>query len=229
MEIEIIDNKYVKERLDKYLEFDSDLILNNKNLLIRIFGGAIRDIIAKKEIHDVDILVSSLAFSVVKRIIEEQGYYHHKQLTSKDIQSVYSDIQVICEPHTFIKNNKIIQLIRPRLHSRSIGPNQIKNNKEEYIKNFIELIRNVDLSCCAVSYDGENIYQNYPNSILHCQNNIFIQNKFATMYSQKREIHRKYKLLDRGWKEITNEKIVIRDEKIEYLLNNNQKIIFISE
>jgi hypothetical protein len=224
----MIDKKYIKENLDQYLEFDSDKLFFNSNYLVRVFGGAIRDIIAKKEIHDVDILVSSQSFPIVKQIIEEQGYFYHSQLSKKDIQSIYSDIQVISEPHTFIKNNKIIQLIRPRLSTnRSIGPNHIKkDNEREYIKNFFNLIQNVDFSCCAVSYDGKTIYQNYPNSIIHCQNNVFIENKFALMYSEKRAIHRKYKLIDRGWKEISNSKSIERDEKLQNILNNNEEVIF---
>lgn len=40
--------KIIKSKIDEYLEFDSNLLLQNKNIdLIRIFGGAIRDIIAE--------------------------------------------------------------------------------------------------------------------------------------------------------------------------------------
>ncbi len=35
----------IKEKLDEYLEFDSNELFNFKNSLVRVFGGAIRDII----------------------------------------------------------------------------------------------------------------------------------------------------------------------------------------
>ena len=31
-------------------------------------------------------------------------------------------------------------------------------NQQIYEKSFKDLIRNVDISCCGVSYDGENVY-----------------------------------------------------------------------
>ena len=53
----------IKEKLDEYLEFDSNLLFNRTPIeehsikfkrLVRVFGGAIRDIIAGQKINDVD-------------------------------------------------------------------------------------------------------------------------------------------------------------------------------
>ena len=56
----------IKEKLDEYLEFDSNLLFNRTPIqseyeysikvkrLVRIFGGAIRDIIAGQTINDID-------------------------------------------------------------------------------------------------------------------------------------------------------------------------------
>lgn len=228
----MIDKKYIKQRIDEYLEFDSDILLRptpdtkTPILLIRVFGGAIRDIIAGKEIHDIDILVGSETFNWAKEILKEQGYYYHTHLTTKDIQQMYSDIHVISEPHTMVKNNKVVQLIRPRYLSKR---NNSYTSQREYKLNFIQLIQNVDYSCCAVSYDGDNIYQNFPNSILHCQNSVFITNKNAKMYSEKRALHRKYKLEDRGWNEILDNKQIERDEKINNILEEKISVEFVNE
>jgi DNA-directed RNA polymerase subunit N (RpoN/RPB10) len=81
------------------------------------------------------------------------------------------------------------------------------------------LISNVDLSCCGVSYDGEKIYEDYPNAIVHCQSKVYSVNKSAKMYSERRINHRIHKLRDRGWEEIENKTDVNRDMKINVLFN----------
>ena len=48
-------NKIIKERIDEYLEFDSSEIFLNTDYC-EVFGGAVRDSIAKKDIHDIDFL-----------------------------------------------------------------------------------------------------------------------------------------------------------------------------
>lgn len=207
----VINKNYIKEKLDNYLEFDSDILFNIKenNPLIHIFGGSIRDIIADKEINDIDILVGTQTYPYLKKVIEQQGYILMEKLTGKDIQNLYSNVKVISEPFTFIKGNKIIQLIRPRNQSR-----------KSYKENFINLLQNVDISCCAVSYDGKNIYQNYPNAINHCLNLCYTRNKVALMYSHDRAILRMDKLDRRGWTEVSEKKSINRDLKINELLNN---------
>lgn len=73
----------VKSKLDEYLEFDSDLIFNSLlkegeqlqvKPLVRVFGGAVRDIIANIPINDVDIIVGAKTIKRVNRVLEENGY-----------------------------------------------------------------------------------------------------------------------------------------------------------
>jgi hypothetical protein len=224
----------IKNKLDEYLEFDSSLLLTPipsydtpNNLLIRVFGGAIRDIISGDKINDIDILVGSDTFHWAKKVLKENGYFFQKKLSGKDIQVAYEELKVISEPHTFTKNDKVVQLIRPRLLTNKKG--SFFDKQREYKNNFVNLIQNVDYSCCAVSYDGTYLYQNFPNSILHCQNKVFITNMKALMYSDKRALHRKYKLMDRGWEEIENNKQIERDEKINNLLECKETIDFKNE
>lgn len=229
----MIDNQYIKEKLDEYLEFDSNLLFRPMPnggilsfILMRVFGGAIRDIIAGKEIHDVDILVGSQTFDWAKEILVSQGYHYNPSLTKRDIDKIYTDIKIISEPHTLIKNNKVVQLIRPRYVSIDNKSNNL--SKEEYKKNFVNLIQNVDYSCCAVSYDGYKLYQNFPNSIIHCQNHVFTANKSAVMYSHERAFNRKYKLEIRGWKQIDSIRSE-RNEIIENILKDKGEVIYINE
>lgn len=193
----------IKEELDKYLEFDSSNLICDPDLtnsrylnpaLFRIFGGSIRDIICGDKINDVDIICGSKSIEFIEGILKSNSYNYIESLTPKDLSSIYSDIHIINEPHTWMKGLKIVQLIRP-----AIG---YKMSEEDYKRGLSELVSNVDISCCGVSYDCFELYEDYPNAISHCQNKIFTVNENAKMYSEKRVIHRVSKFTQRGWKEI---------------------------
>ena len=197
----------IKQKLSEYLEFDSDKLFKNKYNLIRVFGGAIRDIIADLPINDVDILCGSKAFKFVEFILENNGYTYFDSLNGKNLQEMYKDIHVINEPHTWIKGTKIVQVIRPTNISSNLT----------YEESFNNLIANVDLSCCGVSYDGQ-LHEDFKNAIIHCQSKVYSVNYYALMYSENRAMHRRVKLQGRGWEEVNNETWVNRDLKINLAL-----------
>ncbi|NBP58141.1 hypothetical protein EBU71_16715, partial [bacterium] len=141
----------IKSRLDDYLEFDSDKLFQNKFNLIRVFGGAIRDIIADQPINDIDLLCGSRAVKFVEFVLEKNGYIYFDYLNGKNLQEMYKDIHIISEPHTWIKGKKIVQVIRPT---------NLKNELT-YEESFNDLIANVDLSCCGVSWDGKTLHEDY--------------------------------------------------------------------
>ena len=203
----------IRQSLSDYLEFDSDELFKSKFNLVRVFGGAIRDILAYQKINDVDIICGSKALKYIESVLEQNGYQYMEMLNGKDLQEMYSEIHIINEPHTWIKGSKIVQLIRPS----NFVSNEIDSSL--YEEGFRDLISNVDLSCCGVSYDGEKIYEDYPNAIVHCQSKVYSVNKSAKMYSEKRINHRIHKLKDRGWEEIENKTDVNRDMKINVLFN----------
>ena len=210
-EMAITQEDKIRKSLSEYLEFDSDELFKSKFNIVRIFGGAIRDIIAGQDINDVDILCGSKAIKYIEMILEKNGYQYMEKLNGKALQEMYSEIHVINEPHTWIKGKKIVQLIRPSLGFQG-------KDEMVYRQGFSELISNVDLSCCGVSYDGENLYEDYPNAIVHCQSKVFSVNMRAKMYSHKRISHRKAKLESREWLEIKNENDLNRDLKINNVL-----------
>ena len=223
----------IKEKLDEYLDFDSNLLFNRTPIqcdggkvkrLVRIFGGSIRDIIAGQKINDVDIIVGAQSSRLVELTLKEQGYTYMESLTPKDLSSVYTDIKVINEPRTWIKGVKIVQLIRPVIRVTR------DSDLRYYEKGFIDLIQNVDISSCGVSWDGENLYENFPNAIAHCQNLSFYVNKRAKMYSRNRSDMRTYKFIQRGWKQIEmDDTAVARDQRIESILSDKPPIDYISE
>ena len=229
----------IKESLDEYLEFDSAELFAGKVIfpgtsmmgyprqkpMVRIFGGAIRDAIAGQPIRDVDMLVGAIAAKTVARILEKNGYYLIESQWGKEIGAMYSEIHVISEPWTFMKGKKIVQLIRPAISikDKSMPPDRI------YEKEFVNLIQNVDISCCGVSWDGKTLYENYPNAISHCINLCFDINRGAKMYSRKRADMRKHKLIERGWNEIETSDAIARDQRIDALLSEKPPIEYKSE
>ena len=234
----------MKEELDKYLEFDSKLLFNNIDInqsgiklrnLTRIFGGAIRDIIAGQAINDIDIIVGAKYCIFTEIILKENGYVYMESLTPKDLNSLYSDISIINEPRTWMKGSKIVQLIRPVIHKKlsdkelKVDSTLIDDDEIHYESGFIDLIQNVDISCCGVSWDGETLYENYPNAILHCQNRIFYVNTKAKMYSYRRASFRKEKLISRGWENIDNLLNTQRDLRIDSILSEKPYIKYTNE
>jgi len=205
----MIEDK-IENKLSEYLEFDSNELFGSKFNLVRIFGGAIRDIISDQPIHDVDILCGSKAVTFIESVLEQNGYQYMETLNGKDLQEMYSEIHVINEPHTWIKGKKIVQLISPSLGF------QYKDTLS-YRQGFTDLISNVDISCCGVSWDGERLHEDFPNAILHCRSRVFSINMEAKMYSNKRIEHRRVKLETRGWKQIRNNTQENRDLKIDFI------------
>lgn len=220
----------IKEKLDEYLEFDSNLLFNRTPIekysiklkrLVRIFGGAIRDIIAGQPINDVDILVAPQSSKLIELTLKEAGYTYMESLAPKDLSSVYTHLQIINEPKTWIKGTKIVQLIKPVIKTTDL---------RYYEMGFVDLIQNVDISSCGVSWDGIHLYENFPNAIAHCQNLSFYINKMAKMYSRQRSSLRRYKFIERGWREIEmNDAAVARDQRIDNLLGDKPAIEFVSE
>jgi hypothetical protein len=209
-EIAVTQEDKIRKSISDYLEFDSDELFKSDFNLVRIFGGAIRDILAEQPINDIDILCGSKALRYIESVLEQNGYQYMEMLNGKDLQEMYSEIHIINEPHTWIKGKKIVQLIRPAFGVEG-------RDEQFYRQGFKDLISNVDFSCCGVSYDGETLYEDFPNAIVHCQNKVFSVNMSAKMYSQKRAQHRKVKLETRGWKEIKDSDSLNRDLKINAL------------
>lgn len=212
----------IKEKLDSYLEFDSSLLFTDP--LIRVFGGAIRDIIADSDINDIDILCGSESCFSLSSLLESKGY-SYLDLSKFDISSLYTDVDAISQPLTYLKGKKMVQLIRPRIVScldyqfpKDDLPYNTISNKKFYSENFVKLISEVDLSCCGVSYDGK-LYENVPYAISHCLLKVF-QVNYGRFYNEKRIPHRKAKLLNRGWEELIGASD-IRDVKINNIIENN--------
>jgi hypothetical protein len=110
-----------------------------------------------------------------------------ENLTGKDLGAMYKDLKIIDEPRTWLnpKNMAIVQLIRP---AGFTAGNPIA-----------AVVQNVDISCCGVSWDGEKLYENHPDAVLHCQT-MHYQTNYAGKMRTDRTNARTWKLDSRGWK-----------------------------
>lgn len=204
-----ISNK-IKNELDSYIEFDSSELFFDRT--VRVFGGAIRDIIAEMTIHDIDIICASKSAIILDSILKEHGYHYVEGLNPKDLSNIYTDIKVITEPKTYIKGIKIIQIIKP---------SGAQSNVYHYIKSIERLISGVDISSCGVSYDGVHLIENVKDSILHCRNKVYQVNYGAQMSNPRRLDHRRAKLDSRGWDIIENGLVGNRDLKIDEIFKTD--------
>jgi hypothetical protein len=184
----------VKHRIDEYLGFNSDELFKTGDPMI--FGGAVRDSIADQEIHDIDIMCGPMTYRNLHEFLLTKDYKYQEGLAPKDISAMYHGIRIIAEPKTYVNSiGRVIQLIRPsNFDEKVVVPKQYKQAIDD-------CIANVDISCCGVSYNGEEVKEHYPNAILHSACKIFSTNANAKMAIKNRLEHRKYKLIDRGWKQ----------------------------
>lgn len=179
-------DKIVEDSLDKYVGFRiKEKIL--KPLECYVFGGAVRDSIANHSF----------------------GYKEIQEFAGIDLTIMYLQSDILL-PYTFMKNDKIIQLIRPR--DSTI---RLKNDSIEFL-NFPPTIRalkdfigSVDLSCCAVGF-SEKVEEFFQDAISDCKQRKF-KETFSKLYS-KRIFIRKQKLMERGWRDYTKHDFIERSE-----------------
>ncbi len=202
----------IKNKLDLYLEFNSDELFKNTDLAV-IFGGAIRDIVSNSDINDIkDIDIMGLPISLLNmsRVLERNDYIQ-VDLIKPDIYSVYKDIKCIFQPTTYInKNGKIVQLIRPS------QINYKERNFDNYKLAFFNLLSNVDLTSSGLFYDGKELYESMHSSYLHCKLKIYEIISTSMMYNQERTMLRFRNLNIKGWKNINkvDKKLLSRTLKI---------------
>ena len=226
--------KKIEQRLSEYIGFDIKEIINEKSDAVHVFGGAIRDIIADKEIHDIDILCLFESMRKIIPVLERNGYYVHNSLTVKDIQSMYSEVHVVIEPITYIKvidnEIRIIQLIRPgqsKMSGNTIH-NYNEKNPAQTLKNYYYLLGQVDMSNCAVHYSYKfGLKESVYGAVQHCKLGIF--EILETQMKTTRFEGRKQKLEKRGWiNSNTNnkqkQKQLLRLKKLDNILDEEYEI-----
>jgi len=175
-------NQKVKIRIDKYLGFSNEEILKNNDAII--FGGAIRDSIANQKINDIDIATLPNSCSKITNILLDNGFEFLDKFSDSVIK-LYENT-FISQPYTFYKEKTFIQLIRPRRPAYTIN-------------DLTHFASQVDLSCCALAFFSDRVFELKQDAIFDCLNMSFSADKQALLYNEERCIKRIEKLKDRGW------------------------------
>ncbi len=164
-----------------------------------IFGGAIRDSIARLPIHDIDVIsFGTSASKLVDQLVNLK--FTQEKTSSMDLQ--YKDIKIIHAPVTLVYNTIKIQIIRP--HFDCIKFTDDYNERKKLIKRLLlDFVGKVDLSPCALAYgitDGEDtVYELYDGALMdafHRRYRVFFEND---LYHRNRIVDRILKLQSRGW------------------------------
>lgn len=211
----------IKDELNKYLEFDSSILFNSTDFIV-VFGGALRDIIAgdSDDINDIDIMCLPKSRNIATDVLLSKGY-KKLQLFTPDLFCLYKDIRCIFEPKTFVKGDKIVQLITPAVYSIDL------HNKSNYSvglimqKNFFTLLKNVDMSSSGVVYDGKCLYESVKGSVDLIKNKKFFTMSDSLMYNKDRLTIRLNNLIYKGWTQLKTKDIVFeRAIKISSIRSN---------
>ncbi len=194
-------------RISKYLNFNVSKIFDVGDY-ISIFGGAVRDSLANKEIHDIDILCLPESALSLSKFLIENGFIQ-VDLYDKVQLEMYNKIHCITEPWTFIKDSKIVQIIKP-------AGSRINPTVGSLLDAYYELLSDIDISACGVFIERDRdgiakLKESHIHAITHCRSGVFEILKNNRMFGEVRTSHRKFKLEKRGWKDISNSNI--KDER----------------
>lgn len=191
----------IKQKLDEYLEFNSDFLFNDKwgdADYACIFGGAIRDIVAgdSDKINDIDILALPRSVTQLYNVLNKFNY-KKIDLVKPNIHELYTDIKFIFEPITLINpNQKIVQIIRPS----QINTKKKIGTFDAMVNAYFRLLTNVDLSSSGLFYDGEDLYESIQGAYTHCKAKVFEELTDAMMFNVTRTFKRKEKLVyEKNW------------------------------
>lgn len=222
----------IEKDISEYLGFHIKEIINNKISNVYVYGGSVRDSIANKKIHDIDILTLTDSMHELIPILVKNGYKKMDRM-KVDILKMYKKVSIIYEPHTYYKviDNDIryVQLIRPG-YSKFLKTNNYsfsskkdqRSDSKDNIDNLFYVMSQVDLSNCAVNYSYNlGLKETYYGAVLHCRNNCF--NILDTEMNVPENISLRIKKFNgRGWKEITEkeENKLVRMKKMNTLIDD---------
>ena len=127
------------------MEFDVSILYESPNYkdFVNIYGGCLR--ISYLVEHIIFQILTSChlvhVFNHIAPILVANGYILDKY-TSREMVDAYSHVRkVIFEPINYRKGHKVVQLIRPCEYGG--------NTYLHRLKSIIDLISNVDISCCG--------------------------------------------------------------------------------
>lgn len=202
-------NETIHDKLTQYLTFNVNQIFNVSEYAY-IFGGSVRDIIAKQNINDIDILyfnnsnINNLAklhnlliandykiLSSNENNSQYNGYYSQYNISDNTNNTV--DISV----RTYFKSYRKVQLIEtPYLLDESIYN---KESQENQIKNIEYVLTQVDLSSSGVYFYNNEFAESISGAYTDCTKKQFRLMPQNAMYHPNTIQYRITKMEQRGW------------------------------
>jgi len=204
------------KKISEYLNFDISEIFNTGDY-ITIFGGAVRDSLANKDIHDVDIMCLPESARKLSSFLIEKGFIK-VDLYDKVQLEMYKEIRCITEPWTFIKDSKIVQVIKPAGGRIVEGEVTLGSLVDSYYA----LLSDVDISACGVFIERDRdgiakLKESHQDAITHCRLGVFEVLTNNKMYGNHRTEQRTFKLLKRDWKDISNFKDIKEERRFKLM------------
>lgn len=190
----------IVKKLNEYLGFDyMDMYQSQTyNDYIYIYGGCLRDIISNNTINDVDIMCSTQAASnVIIPLLLEKGFSPNDKF-NLDIADSYMGLNIIFKPLSFKKGNVEVQLIRP---TNYIEASTNEYNPRDMLMRLVNLIGNVDLSCCGLYLNHNGLYETVNDAYLDCLTKQYRYNYDGSFYNDRRIHNRVTKIESKGFVE----------------------------
>ena len=191
----------VRKKLSDYLQFNVDELYQNKDMKFSIFGGAIRDSIADKNIHDIDILCLPKASQYLLQLFIKKGF--NVMSETNDISAMYKELRLIHQPVTLYKGVIKVQLIKANKSMFLNSPSLIKLTENDALLAHHIVLRNVDINVCGIYYENGRIVETIKDAINHCNRRTFYTLN-TLMNNPDRIAKRIKKLKERGWKYLEN-------------------------
>lgn len=160
-----------------------------------IYGGALRDLLAYKEIGgDLDIIVPlHNYFTVVNNFMNSSKWIEKEQFQLKNLGYSNSIIGYI---HTFINiDEETVQLMSPNKQSK------YNTIIQKFDKESLKIVEQVDIKCCGImSNIYGNVYEIISGAYKDCITKELNLNEGIEINSKKQLEERIKKLERRGWK-----------------------------
>jgi hypothetical protein len=203
--IEIENSDWISEVLSE--RFDNALTLMTKDSII--FGGAIRDCLAGKELlGDLDIVVTPQSYPEIF-----ENFLHNPRWLPFNNTEVPKAVKQYGKDTPSPPFSKILFF---KTNNSRVAQIMVADSKgADPMEILMNYVRSVDILCCgvAMTYDGR-VFEALPGALEDCRNEVLRVNTFTDGIPFVRLDERVKKLTARGWKNEIDVEKVMKDAEL---------------
>lgn len=203
---EIPDSEWVQEIIME--RFDNALEMMTSDSII--YGGAVRDCLAGKELlGDLDIAINAAEFNIVSRRFHENPKWVPATEDQRSGPSTSGQVRSKEEPFVLKNSGDLAQALSPMsgiCAFRTIGGQEVqlitsKRRSKDRLEDSIYVARMVDIICCGVImlHDGR-VFEALPGAYQDCLDGVLRLNEDSDTIYVDALPTRVEKLVGRGWK-----------------------------